>query len=140
MLHKESVTPELLELTKKLMADQYLKDFILVGGTALALQIGHRKSIDIDLFTQETFDKAQMADHLKNNYPSVETDVNNPVDHYIGGIKVSAMTHAYPSEQPIIQTEGIRMASEKEIAAMKINCGHRKWSTIKRFRRPVFYP
>lgn len=51
MLYKETVSPTTLELLNKLIAEPLLKDFFLVGGTALSLQIGHRMSIDLDLFT-----------------------------------------------------------------------------------------
>ena len=47
MLRKETVTPETLELLKRLMQVKLLTSFVLVGGTALALQIAHRRSIDI---------------------------------------------------------------------------------------------
>lgn len=50
MLQTQSVDPKLLELLKKIMNCDLFTDFNLVGGTSLALQIGHRKSIDIDLF------------------------------------------------------------------------------------------
>ena len=50
MLFKETVEPKLFELARQLCAYPPLKNFALVGGTALSLQIGHRKSIDIDLF------------------------------------------------------------------------------------------
>jgi hypothetical protein len=51
MLHEETIEGATLALIRKLCVDDQLKDFVLVGGTALALQLGHRKSIDIDLFT-----------------------------------------------------------------------------------------
>ena len=47
MLHKETVDASTLELLKQLMADRRLKDFVLVGGTALSLQMGHRISADL---------------------------------------------------------------------------------------------
>ena len=50
MLHYKSVNRELLELLAFLMRQQEFDNFTLVGGTSLALQIGHRISIDIDLF------------------------------------------------------------------------------------------
>ena len=53
MLHQETVEPRTLELLKQLQAEPLLQSFNLVGGTALALRIGHRKSIDLDLFTTE---------------------------------------------------------------------------------------
>lgn len=56
MLHKETIDPGTLELLKHLQAEPELETFNLVGGTSLALQIGHRKSIDLDLFTDTAFD------------------------------------------------------------------------------------
>ena len=52
MLQEGCVSERLLTLLRKLQGEAVFKDYFLVGGTALALQIGHRKSIDIDLFTQ----------------------------------------------------------------------------------------
>ena len=56
MLQKETIEPRTLELLKALQGEPLLKTFNLVGGTALALRLGHRKSIDLDLFTKEEFD------------------------------------------------------------------------------------
>jgi len=53
MLHKETVTAGTLDLIRRLMDDAHLQQFYLVGGTALALMLGHRISIDIDLFTDK---------------------------------------------------------------------------------------
>ena len=52
MLHKETIDTATLELLKRLMGDERLQDFVLVGGTSLALQMGHRISVDLDLFTE----------------------------------------------------------------------------------------
>ncbi len=51
MLHKSTVDESTLELLKQLQQKDYLKGFHLVGGTALALKMGHRKSVDLDLFS-----------------------------------------------------------------------------------------
>lgn len=50
MLQKETVSRETFELLTELMNDAKLRDFSLAGGTALSLYMGHRKSIDLDLF------------------------------------------------------------------------------------------
>lgn len=50
-LHNETVSPQLTRCLKKIMQSDIFKDFNLVGGTCLSLQLGHRRSIDIDLFT-----------------------------------------------------------------------------------------
>ena len=50
MLYYETIHPDTLELLKKIQSLELFADTRLVGGTALALQIGHRKSIDLDFF------------------------------------------------------------------------------------------
>jgi len=50
MLYKETISQTTLGLLTRMMKDKVLDNFILVGGTALSLQLGHRISIDIDLF------------------------------------------------------------------------------------------
>lgn len=50
-LHYETVSPLLKETLQKLVNSPIFKDFTLIGGTCLSLQLGHRRSIDIDLFT-----------------------------------------------------------------------------------------
>ncbi len=51
MLFYSTIHPKTLQLLKNLQQVKYLQGFILVGGTSLALQLGHRISIDLDLFT-----------------------------------------------------------------------------------------
>ncbi|MBQ2097585.1 MAG: nucleotidyl transferase AbiEii/AbiGii toxin family protein, partial [Bacteroidales bacterium] len=68
MLQEQTIKASTLELLKRLMSDSVLKDFYLVGGTALALQIGHRISIDLDLFSTAAFDNFQMREYLESEY------------------------------------------------------------------------
>lgn len=51
ILHNKTVSPQLIRCLKTIMQSDIFKDFNLVGGTCLSLQLGHRRSIDIDLFT-----------------------------------------------------------------------------------------
>jgi len=60
MLFKNTINTSSLELLKGLQSEKLLKDFYLAGGTSLALQTGHRKSIDLDLFTQSDFNTDQL--------------------------------------------------------------------------------
>lgn len=50
MLHYDTISPGTLELLRKIQSLDMFKDARLVGGTALALQLGHRKSVDLDIF------------------------------------------------------------------------------------------
>ena len=68
ILHKETVNPRTLELLKQLRSEPLLQTFNLVGDTALALRLGHRKSIDLDLFTREEFDLEELKAMLTENY------------------------------------------------------------------------
>lgn len=51
MLYTQTVAPETLELLKRLESEPFMDSFSLAGGTALALYLGHRVSVDLDLFT-----------------------------------------------------------------------------------------
>lgn len=122
MLRKETVGQSTLELLKTLMNDDLLKDFFLVGGTALALQIGHRISIDLDFFSQASFDENLLIIELesKHNF-QLDYQSKNTLKGEIQGIKVDFITHNYPLVKPLIQEEEVRMASPEDIAAMKLN-------------------
>ena len=65
MLYEGCVSERLLTLLRKLEGETVFRDYFLVGGTALALQIGHRKSDDIDLFTQKEIRISEIAKYLK---------------------------------------------------------------------------
>ena len=82
MLHKETVTPGTLDLIQTLMQDHQLNSFYLVGGTALSLRIGHRESIDIDLFSSSDFDGDGLAVHLRSSYGA---DVKRHKGNYVSG-------------------------------------------------------
>lgn len=134
MLHKETVTEGTLDLINRLMQDDQLKSFYLVGGTALALIIGHRISIDIDLFTNQDFDALAMAEYLKKNYDTELRNVNkNSVSGFLEGIKFDIIAHRYPYVKPLIIIQQIRMLSLEDIAAMKINAIVGNGSRIKDF-------
>ena len=68
MLHKETVEPATLDLIRKLQADPELQGFQMAGGTALALMIGHRISVDIDLFSRNEFDAEALSVHPDKKY------------------------------------------------------------------------
>src|SRR5258705_8837504 len=98
MLHKNPliILPEIFLLTQKLQSFRELSEFYLVGGTALALQIGHRNSIDIDLFSQSDFDYPLLTEFLKSKFPFDENFVRkNTIIGFINKIKVDFITHPY---------------------------------------------
>ncbi len=122
MLYENTVEPKLLELTKQLCKRAELERFILVGGTALSLQLGHRTSIDIDLFSSEAFDVEEMVIFLQNEFEyQNQNRFKNSLLGSIQNIKVDIISHQYQWLQPALKENGIRMAGLEDIAAMKLN-------------------
>lgn len=109
------------ELMQRLMKDEMLKDFVLVGGTALSLKIGHRLSVDIDLFRPDGFNAKELRSYLENKYDARETqDFPNSVMTFIDDIKVDLISHQYPYLKPVETLDGVRLASIEDIGAMKL--------------------
>lgn len=134
MLQTQTVEAGTLDLIKTLMNDAEFSAFNLVGGTALSLMIGHRKSIDIDLFTNRDFDSKLLAAHLSSHYPAEEINCfKNGILCFIGNVKVDLIAHQYPIVNPLILEEGIRMLSMEDIAAMKLNAILNNGSRLKDF-------
>ena len=129
MLQYTAVYPKTLELLKKLMQEKCLSKFNLVGGTALALQLGHRISIDLDLFSKHDFDTKQIVNTLSKTYKlNVVTEFDNSIIQKIeypansgNFIKVDIIKYPYNLiEQPII-TDGIRLLTKEDIIPMKLS-------------------
>ena len=122
MLHKETVEPATLGLIRTLLADPVFNDFILVGGTALSLQIGHRISHDIELFSRNEFDAEEMSAYLEKQFGfSLQYMHHNTLKGFINGIFIDVLRHNYPLVNDPVGEEGIKMASAADIAAMKLN-------------------
>ena len=122
MLHKETVDQSTLELLNQLQQKEYLKGFYLVGGTALALKMGHRKSVDLDLFSNFNFDAVQLLDNLTTDFSfTLFFSANNTLKGSINQVQVDILAHRYPMVYDPIITENICMLSVEDIAAMKLN-------------------
>ncbi len=122
MLYKETIAAGTLELLINLMQHENLKEFFLVGGTALSLRIGHRKSIDIDFFSLVPFNEEKIAVILEKDFGfQVDFLGKNTLKGQINNIKIDLITHAYPFVKPLDNIEKIRIASLLDIAALKLN-------------------
>ncbi|MBK9327978.1 MAG: nucleotidyl transferase AbiEii/AbiGii toxin family protein [Sphingobacteriales bacterium] len=124
MLFKNTVEPTTWRILVELMQDKYLQHFFLVGGTALSLKFGHRKSIDLDLFSFEDFDVFELKQHLEKKYPSFDFKGNNSrmLFCFIEDVKIDFVKHPIVNTLlPVDTEEGVRMASIPDIAALKLN-------------------
>ncbi|MCG2690435.1 nucleotidyl transferase AbiEii/AbiGii toxin family protein [Candidatus Parcubacteria bacterium] len=99
-----------------------LKDAYLAGGTALALQIGHRISVDLDFFTTKTFDSFILGGKLEQKIPDFTKDreEKNTLLGVIGKTKFSLFHYAYPLIAKTTSFLEVPLASIQDIAAMKI--------------------
>lgn len=112
-------TVRAIKLTSKIsiIAKSYL-----AGGTALALHLGHRISVDLDFFTQEEFDEKILSQNLKKLPEFKEEGLAwRTVWGKIGNTKFSLFYYEYPLIKKTINFEGVQILDKEDIAAMKIH-------------------
>lgn len=122
MLSYHTVEPHTLELLKRLSEKDFLKGARLVGGTALALQYGHRMSVDLDFFGKIEVDNIDIKEQLQNiGKLSVIKESRNINVFLINGVKVDFINYPYQWIDEAIKDETVMLASPRDIAAMKVN-------------------
>ena len=134
MLHTETVEGTTLELLRRLQSESMLDSFCLAGEIALALYLGHRKSIDLDLFTPYPFDVLLLKDFLETKY-GFRTDFleKNTLKGSINGVKIDCITHAYERLGNPCMEDGIRLYALEDIVAMKLSAIADNDSRLKDF-------
>ncbi len=102
----------------------FLKDygFYLAGGTSLALQIGHRTSLDFDFYTKKEFEPPRLREEFDKRFKKVrEIHVaEGTLILDIEGIELSFFKYPYKLVKPCLKLEDVNLASVEDIAAMKI--------------------
>lgn len=125
MLQTQSVYPATLELLKQLMAFESLAKFNLVGGTALALQFGHRISVDLDFFSEDAFDTEDLKRAIIAEFGNQNIVWNLEKDYTlllkINDIKVDILHYPYALIDDVIVDDSIRILSPKDTGAMKLS-------------------
>ncbi|HEY5407946.1 MAG TPA: nucleotidyl transferase AbiEii/AbiGii toxin family protein [Ginsengibacter sp.] len=128
MLHRNTIDDNVYHLLVKFSSSAYLNQFALARGTSLSLQLGHRKSIDVDLFAFEETDMFETSLLLSNDFGDITIRRTSAAFIFcnINGIKCDFVK---PGKNRLIKPcfiqEGIKMFSIEDIAAMKMNaiCG-----------------
>ncbi|MBK8881745.1 MAG: nucleotidyl transferase AbiEii/AbiGii toxin family protein [Bacteroidales bacterium] len=131
-LHYTATSKQLLNILRTLMAAKELSAFRLVGGTALSLYRGHRESIDIDLFSDTSYDSIDFGAiyaFLYNTFSYVDTNDYKVVglgkSYYVGNSEEDCVKldlfYTDKFIQDIVLIDGIRLATVEEIIAMKID-------------------
>ena len=122
MLHKETIDTSTLELLRKLQSLPELSQTRLAGGTALALQLGHRKSIDLDFFGQMDTSLDELT-FIISDFAQVKPIASSRMMRFliVNDVKVDIVSYPYPWLEDPVREEAIMLAGIKDIAAMKLS-------------------
>ena len=137
-LSYNTVKPVLLSVLMDIMSKDLFDDFVLVGGTALSLRLGHRVSVDIDMFTEKEYDSIdfdKIEAYFRQKYPyTYRPDITNIVSmgrsFYVGEIaEESIKVDLFYTDnfiRPYSMIGNIRLSSLDDIVAMKVDVIQRK--------------
>ena len=119
-MHAEILTEEQMKLLP--LVESFSKNFGLVGGTAIALQIGHRRSIDFDLFANKPFDSMAIKRKISKNHRIQKTYKDEP-DQYtliISGVQFTFFNYPFKINFSKKFGENIKLPDLFTLAAMKV--------------------
>ncbi len=124
MLHLKTVEPHTFSVLEQLLGMPELKNFSLVGGTALSLLYGHRKSVDLDLFSNKPFENTDVIKALEKRFKSsFDNRTSTPrfgIFCFVNEVKVDLVRHPHPLIRAELRSDGIKMFSTEDIIAMKV--------------------
>ena len=131
MLSYQTVEPHTMELLRKLMEAPLLRQARLVGGTALALQYGHRTSVDLDFFGNIEASTEELIQVFSQVGDVTLFGQSKMIKGFsLDGVRIDIVNYTYPWLEKAIIEDGLRLASPADIAAMKVyaieNRGSRK--------------
>src|SRR5206468_776564 len=118
--HPEVLAEDARKTLDTLSGHRALRPFYLAGGTALALQLGHRRSIDLDFFTGDVLDEDVLLQELQG-LPGMKviSKSTETLHLHVGGTKVSFLGYHYPQLFLVLAYEKISVADARDIAGMK---------------------
>ena len=123
MLQLQTILPDTLELLKKLSIQPELQDMRLVGGTSLALQYGHRQSVDLDFFGRPSVGQDDILSMIEKMSACIlRNRTKNILQLIVNGVMVDIVDYSQYTwiDKPVCE-DGLILASPKDIAALKIN-------------------
>lgn len=123
-MFQEVLSPKTKHVLEKIGKTKIPGNFYLAGGTALALQIGHRKSLDLDWFSKKSFSTKNLKNELKTlGKLKVENEEEGTLNCVLDGIRLSFFEYHYRVLFPsfINYNKRIKLADLRDIACMKID-------------------
>ena len=120
--HPETISAAIEEDLADLDAAGVLAGFYLAGGTGLALHLGHRRSVDLDLFRQEAFSPERFVSKLQAIGSVRIRQIEPGTVHFdVRETKASLLHYAYPLLFPLHRFRTVDVADPREIACMKVS-------------------
>lgn len=118
-MHHDVLDPKQRELLPLIIS--FAPQFYLVGGTALALQYGHRQSIDFDLFSDTAFDNQAVRNKVRRKYRIEQTIANHrgELTIVVGSVRCTWYTYPYRVPHPVVFVHELSMPDPLTIGAMK---------------------
>ena len=120
-MHPQTLYPKTKQVLNKLSDLSFLKGWYLAGGTGLALQLGHRKSIDLDFFTDKFPKRDLLLSDLKHLTPTIIQEAPGTMDLNVHNVKVSFLEYKYPILEKLVSFEKVKVASILDISCMKVS-------------------
>ncbi|MFA5777588.1 MAG: nucleotidyl transferase AbiEii/AbiGii toxin family protein [Parcubacteria group bacterium] len=121
-MQPNAINEKTRNVLEKLVSSVIASEFYLAGGTALAIQLGHRESVDLDFFSKENFSNSEIKKKLSeigDFFLSGEEE--GTINGVLDGVKLSFLRYDYGQLYPFLEFEGLKLADERDIAAMKID-------------------
>ena len=117
----ETLPPKTKSLLEKLKGVNLLRNFYLSGGTALALQLGHRESEDLDFFTKDEFGTEQLEQSLRKIGELKDAQVEKgTLNTFLMGVQLQFLHYPYNLLEAVIDFDGIALSSVIDIACTKL--------------------
>ena len=120
-MYKQSVSEQTQRILAKI-GGHFTRDFYLAGGTALAIELGHRMSIDLDWFSGREFLNSQIKTALaKFGRFELTGEDKGTIHGVLDEVRVSFLRYNYGLLFPLVEFGGAKLADERDIAAMKLD-------------------
>jgi hypothetical protein len=120
-MYPQIVTPQTSQVLNALKVNAKLSGFYLSGGTALALQLGHRVSEDLDFFSGQRFDPILLQEAIEKTGRLTSTELaENTLNTFFNDVKVQFLYYPYPMLENLLEWEGVRLSSLADIACTKM--------------------
>lgn len=121
-MYEEILNQKTKYIFSKITKIKTLSGFYLAGGTALALQFGHRKSIDLDWFSKKPFSTKDLKKELKKlGKLKIDSEEKDTLNCSLEGVRLSFFEYPYKVLFSFIKYKGIKVADFRDIACMKLD-------------------